>query len=64
MRFCTVREADGAAERCICALCGDTVYRGEDYYRINGQSFCTGCLEDFARAYFAPYLSNHEEEAP
>ena len=39
MRFCAVREADGTAERCSCDLCGDTVYRGEDYYRINGQSF-------------------------
>ena len=62
MRFCTVKEADGTAERSLCQLCGNTIYRGESYYRLNGQSFCTDCLEAFAQAYFAPYLSTHEEE--
>lgn len=62
MRFCTVKEADGSAERCLCQLCGDTIYRGEAHYRLNGQIFCTACLEAFAQQYFAPYLATHEEE--
>ena len=31
-----------------CHLCGDAIYRGEEYYRINGESICCACLECFA----------------
>ena len=56
MRFCTVKEADGSAAAQECSLCGDTIYRGEDYYQVNGQVVCTGCLTEFAEGYFAPFL--------
>jgi len=56
MRFCAVREDDGAVQAAECRLCGDAIYRGEEYYRINGETFCTACLEDYARHVFAAYL--------
>lgn len=48
MRFCAVREDDGAVQAAECHLCGDAIYRGEEYYRINGESICCACLECFA----------------
>ncbi|MBE6918725.1 MAG: hypothetical protein E7469_03450 [Ruminococcaceae bacterium] len=56
MRFAMIHEADGSAVRQQCSLCGDAIYVGEDYYQVNGQVFCESCLEDYARAYFAPFL--------
>lgn len=56
MRMTSVREADGTVTAAECRLCGGEIYRGEAYYQINGQVFCTGCLEEFARGYFAPFL--------
>lgn len=62
MRFCTVKEADGSAAAQECSLCGDTIYRGEDYYQVNGQVVCTGCLTEFAEGYFAPFLCTGGED--
>lgn len=56
MRFCTIREEDGAMQAAQCRLCGDTIYAGEEYYHINAETFCTACLEDYARQAFAPFL--------
>lgn len=56
MRFCTVREEDGTAQAAECRLCGDAIYRGEEYYHINGESICCACLEDYARETFAAFL--------
>lgn len=56
MRFCAVREADGTAQAAECSLCAGAIYRGEEYYHINGAAVCCGCLEDYARQVFAPYL--------
>ena len=56
MRFCAIREEDGAVQAAECHLCGAEIYRGEEYYRINGETVCCTCLEDYARAVFAPFL--------
>lgn len=56
MRFCAIRQEDGAVEAALCHLCGDTIYRGEAYYHINGQHICCACLEDYARQVFAAFL--------
>ncbi len=56
MRFCTVREEDATRQCAQCALCADAIYEGEEFYRINGEAICCSCLEDYARAAFAPFL--------
>lgn len=55
MRFCTVEEEDGSAIAALCHLCGGEIYRGEEYWRINAQAVCEGCLEDYARQALAPF---------
>ena len=63
MRFCAIREEDGAVQAAQCQLCGAEIYRGEEYYRINGESVCCACLEDYAKAVFAPFLRTGGERA-
>ena len=62
MRFPAVKEEDGSAVWSQCGLCGGEIYRGEEYYQVNGQVFCTGCLEDFAKSWFAPFLCRGGED--
>lgn len=56
MRFCNIREEDGTVPAAECRLCGDTIYQGEEYYHINGEDICCGCLERFAAGAFGRYL--------
>ena len=35
-----------------CIRCGGEIYRGEDYFRIDGRAVCTDCLGSFAEDYF------------
>lgn len=45
---------DGRDERPVawCRYCRGEIYRGEDYYRVEGRAVCTGCLERLAADYF------------
>ena len=45
---------EGVSARC--ALCDGEIYRGEEYYHINGQAVCRDCLAEYAVQVFAPYL--------
>ena len=47
---------EGVSARC--ALCDGEIYRGEEYYHINGQAVCRDCLAEYAVQVFAPYLVN------
>jgi formylmethanofuran dehydrogenase subunit E len=62
MRFSTVKEDDGSALWAQCSLCDREIYRGEEHYQVNGQVFCTGCLEEFAEGWFAPFLCKGGED--
>ena len=62
MRLPVIREDDGSVAMLECELCGSTLYRGETYYRVNGEVFCPGCLEDYARLYLEPYVCVAGEE--
>lgn len=42
----------GEIPAAYCTQCGGEIYRGEDYYRIDGQEVCTDCLAGFAEEYF------------
>ena len=42
----------GEPEAALCALCAGELYRGEEFYRIDGQVVCPDCLPRFAEAYF------------
>ena len=37
-----------------CSLCGGGLYRGDEYWKINGYILCGGCLLPFAREDYAP----------
>lgn len=52
----SIREEDGGEVTGVCSVCGGDIYRGEEYYRINGRSICPECLEDFARDYFRSFV--------
>lgn len=39
-----------------CSLCGGEIYRGEDYYAVNGRAICRDCLADYAAQVLAPFL--------
>lgn len=39
-----------------CSLCGGEIYRGEDYYAVNGWAICRDCLADYAAQVLAPFL--------
>ena len=41
---------DRAAAHCVC--CSGEIYRGEDYFRIDGRAVCSDCLTAFAEDYF------------
>ena len=56
MRFCAIREEDGAVQEAECHLCGAEIYAQEEYYRINGEDICCACLEDYAKRVFASFL--------
>jgi len=62
MRFPKNTEADGSWIAGECQLCGGEIGGGEECYCVNGQVFCTDCLADFARAYFAPFLQRGGED--
>lgn len=47
----------------VCSLCGQTISIGEEYWYCNGTSVCRRCLNDFARAEFAPYRQTRGKEA-
>ena len=38
-----------------CDLCGKEIYEGEEYYRINGESVCSDCLETYAIRLLTPF---------
>ena len=29
-----------------CDICGNNIYEGDKYYRVNGVAYCEGCIED------------------
>ena len=35
-------------EVCRCSRCGGEIYRGENYYCVDGFSICEDCLRPFA----------------
>ena len=35
---------------------GGEIYRGEDYYAVNGRAICRDCLADYAAQVLAPFL--------
>jgi len=39
---------DGRGPRacCVCDECGEDIYEGETYYRIDGRVFCEGCIDN------------------
>ncbi len=61
MRFGRIKEADGSCVVRECDLCGGEIYQGEAHYCLNAQVFCTDCLTEFARTYFAPFLCTEED---
>lgn len=61
MRFARLREEDGSCQVSICDLCGGELYRGERYYRINGEVICRDCLAAYARQFFAPFACGEED---
>lgn len=38
-----------------CDICGFEIYRGEEWYRINGESVCEDCVREFAVRWLAPF---------
>ena len=38
----------------LCALCGQEITEGEEYWFCSGSSVCAGCLPDLARRELAP----------
>lgn len=40
----------------LCDMCGGEIYSDELYYRIDGDSVCPDCLEDYAALTFASCL--------
>lgn len=38
-----------------CDMCGFEIYRGEEFYRIDGEYICEDCLREFAVRFFAPF---------
>ena len=63
MRFSRRYEADGASGPVgECGRCGCEICRGEEYYWVNGEVVCEDCLEDFAREYFAAFLTRGGEK--
>ena len=40
-----------------CSLCGGEIYRGEDYYAVNGRAICRDCLADYAAQIGATYYA-------
>lgn len=41
------------ADELRCALCGEEIYGGDYYYRMEEKAVCEFCLERFARRYFS-----------
>jgi len=39
----------------ICDHCGEEIYSGEGYYRVDGQTVCIDCAADFAKGLMRPY---------
>ena len=31
----------------ICDVCGETIYEGEEYYEIHGDTICSECIRDY-----------------
>lgn len=44
-----------ASEVCRCSRCGGEIYRGEDYYCVDGLQICEDCLRPFAAWLLRPY---------
>ena len=44
-----------------CDMCGFELYRGETYYRINGEVICEDCLGEFAARLLAPFRMGGEK---
>lgn len=40
-----------------CDFCGGEIYEGETIYSIDGQCIHEDCLHDFARSYFANFMT-------
>lgn len=36
-----------------CTLCGGTLYPGDPYFSLEGSRVCEGCIERYAKGYFA-----------
>lgn len=43
-----------------CDMCGGEIYKGEEYYQINGESVCDDCVERYARSVLRPFLVGGE----
>ena len=46
-RFLTEDPRDNVKPVCTCALCENGIFDGEKAYRINGNVYCTDCVEEF-----------------
>lgn len=55
MKLPKVREADGTRTAAWCDRCGEEIYEGTDFYRVNGETVCEDCLCDYARELLALY---------
>ena len=38
----------------LCDRCGEEIYDGEEYYRVDGQIICTDCVAEYARRLLWP----------
>ena len=47
----------------LCALCGQEITEGEEYWFCSGSSVCAGCLPDLARRELAPCREIRGREA-
>ena len=47
---------------CLCRECRGELYRGDEFWQIEGAAVCGDCLETFARRYFAPCRTTGEEQ--
>lgn len=55
MRFPLLYEENGTAVRTVCDLCGGEIYWGEIFYRMDGETVCEDCIDDYARQILASF---------
>lgn len=49
----------------VCSRCRGELFWGEEVWRLNGETVCSDCFADFARAELAPFctiLGQEDEE--